>query len=200
MQGDLEGRLFYFPNIIGFQKLGEVMILLLSLHLFYLSRYAVVVGGSIHIADDAEGDGETVVVSHQGKLQLQGVVLAMGIMNQDILLGDAVLTNLHHLQTETFLNETELVVRTEDKGLAMFYVDGVLLTGIGLIDSIVTVVIEDDAVLQNLAYGCSLVVVGSFQNLNRSLSISGHGTGKEMTAGSEAELSGTEGIFHRTVR
>ena len=140
MQGDLEGRLFYFPNIIGLEELGEVVILLLSLHLLYLSGYAVVVGGSIHIADDTEGDGETIVVSHQGKLQLQGVVLAMGIMNKDILLGDAVLTNLHHLQTETFLNETELVVRTEDKGLAMLYVDGVLLTGVGLIDSIVTVV------------------------------------------------------------
>ena len=176
------------------------MILLLSLHLFNLSGYAVIVGGSIHIADDTEGNGEAVVVTHQGKLQLQRVVLAVSIMNEDILLRDAVLTNLHDFQAETFLHESELIVGTKDEGLAMLHVDGILLTGIGLIDGIMTMVVEDDAVLQNLADGSTLVVVGCLQNLYRSLGISGHGTGKEVAAGTETEFGRTERIFHRAVR
>ena len=101
----LWGRLFIvstdllnLPNIVGLQKLSEVVILLLAAHLVELCIDSIIIGGSIDIADDAKGDGETILRRHQGELQLQGIVLTVGIVNEDIINGVAVLANLDNLQ------------------------------------------------------------------------------------------------------
>ena len=107
----------------------------------------IVVGGSLDIADDTKGDGETVAIAHQGELQLQGVVLAVSIVHEDVVDGVAVLANLDNLQAEALLYETELIVLTEDELLAVLHVDGVLLTALLIIYGLVTAIVEDDAVL-----------------------------------------------------
>ena len=102
------------------------MILLLGGDLFELGVDSLVVGGSLHITDHTEGDGETILRRHHRKLQLQGVVLAVGIVNEYVVEGVAVLTDLHHLQAEALLHESELIVLTEDEFLTVTHVDGVL--------------------------------------------------------------------------
>ena len=74
-------RLFNLPDIVGLEELREVVVLLLAGDLIELGVDGVVVGGSLHVADHAEGDGEAVLRGHHGELQLQGVVLAVGVVN-----------------------------------------------------------------------------------------------------------------------
>ena len=162
------------------------MVFLFALNLFDLLSNGSLVGRSLHVADNAESNRETMLIVHHGKLQLQGVVLAVGIMNKDILLRYAVLANLHHLQAEALLNKTILVVLAEDERLAVFHVDGILLSSLTLVDRVVGSVVEDYAVLQNLANRSSLVLLCSLQNLHCAGSVGCHGTGKEMSSRSEA--------------
>src|SRR5574344_877918 len=70
------------PDIVGFQQFGEVMILLLGAHLLQLSIDSIVVGGSLHIAENAEGNGESLLGRHQCEFQLEGIVLTVGIVNE----------------------------------------------------------------------------------------------------------------------
>ena len=111
--------LLHLPDVVGFKELGEVVVFLGSLHLLYLRCHAVVVGRSLHVAYHAEGYGEAVAVAHEGELQLQGVVLTVCVMHEDVLLCDTVLANLHNLQSETLLYEAELTVLTEDERFAV---------------------------------------------------------------------------------
>ena len=61
------------------------MVLLLGRDLLELGVDGVVVGGSVDVADDTEGDGEAILGRHQGELQLQGVVLTVGIVDEDVV-------------------------------------------------------------------------------------------------------------------
>ena len=115
----------------------------------------LVVSRSFHIADNTESHRETILVAHGGQLQLQGVVLAMGIVYENIVHRDAVLANLHHFQSETILHQAILVVLTEDELLTVTHIDAVLFATLLGIDGVVAAVVEDDAVLQNLADGGS---------------------------------------------
>ena len=144
--------LLHRPDIVGLEQLLEVVILLLGTNLGKLGVNGIVVGGSLDIADDTEGDGEAVAITHQGELQLQGVVLAVGIMYKYVIQRVAVLADFYDLQTEALLYESEFVVLTEYELLAMLHVDGVLLTTFLVIDSLMTAIVEDDTVLQNLTY------------------------------------------------
>ena len=144
--------LFYFPDVVGLKELGKVVILLGGLYLLNLSGYCIVIGGSLNVTDDAECNGESVTVTHQGELELQGVVLAVCIVYKDILEGDAVLADLYDLKAESLLNQSELIVLTEYQGLAVLYVDGVLGTTLLVVNCIVSAVVEYHAVLQDLTY------------------------------------------------
>ena len=191
--------LLHFPDVVGFEKLREVMVLLLGRDLSKLGMYGIVVGRSLHVADHTESDGEAILGRHHGKLQLQGVVLAVGIVDEYIVDGVSILANLYHLQTEALLHESELVVLTEDELLAMLYVDSILLTAFLIIYGLVATIVEDDTVLQYLRDAGTFVLVGSLQYLDSTLGISCYATGKEVTAGTEAELGRTERILDSAV-
>ena len=172
--------LFYFPDVVGLQKFTEVVVLLGGLDFFYLCGYGVIIGGCLDIADNAQGYGESVAVAHQGQLELQGVVLAVGIVYKDILECDAVLTYLYNLKAESLLHKAELIVLAEYQGLSVLDVDGVLGAALLVVYCIVCTVIEYDAVLQNLADRCTLVVVCGLEDIYCAGSIGGNGAGKEM--------------------
>ena len=183
----------------GLQKLSEVVVLLHARDLSELGVDGIIVGGSINIADDTKGDGETVAVAHQGEFQLQGVVLAVSIVNEYVVEGIAVLTDFYDLQAEALLNESEFVVLTEDEFLTVLYVDGILLTAFLVIDGLMAAVIEDDAVLQYLRDAGTLMLVGSLQHFDSTLGIGCHTAGKEVAAGTKAELGRTERILNSAV-
>ena len=124
----------------------------------------------------------------------------MGIVDEYVVEGEAVLANLHHLQAEALLHQAKLVVLAEHQFLAVAYIDSVLLAAFVVVDDVVAVVVEDDAVLQHLRDAGPLVLVGSLQHLDRSLGVGGHATGKEVAAGAKAQLSRAERIFDCAVR
>ena len=82
----------------------------------------------------------------------------------------------------------------------MTNIDGVLLTTLFVIDTLMGAIVEDDTVLQDLTDSGSFVLIGSFQDIHRTLCVGGNGTGEEMSTGTEAQLCGTERILYRAVR
>ena len=78
------------------------MILLCCLNFLYLLVDGIVVGWCVNIANDTECYGEAVTVTHDGELELEGVVLTVSIVSEDILFGDAVLVYLDNLQSKAF--------------------------------------------------------------------------------------------------
>jgi len=194
------GKLLYSPNVIGLKKFSEVVILLGSLDLFNLCSNCIIVGWSLNVTDNTKSNWETVAIAHQCKLELQGVVLAVSIVNKDILFSDAILANLDNLQTETFLNQTELIVLAEYKWLTMLYIDRVLSTSLLIIYCIMGSVVENNAVLKNLADRCTLVVVCSLEDIDSTRSVSGYCAGKEMSTCAKAELCWTEWILNSSIR
>ena len=62
--------LLHFPSVVGLEKFHEVVILLLDLHIFYLLMYGIIICGSLNIADNTEGNWESMLVVHHGELQL----------------------------------------------------------------------------------------------------------------------------------
>ena len=193
-------NLFHLPDVVGLKEFGKVVVLLCSLHLLYLSSDTVVVCRSIDIADDTESYWETVAIAHEGELELQGVVFAVSIVHEDVSLCDAVLAYLDNLQAKAFLHETILAVFTEDERFAVLNVDGVLRASLLRIDVVVSAIVEDDTVLENLTHGSTLVVVGSLEDVDSARRVSRHGTSEEVAASSEAELSRAEGVFYSAVR
>jgi hypothetical protein len=123
----------------------------------------------------------------------------MSIMNEYIVDGVAILTDLYNLQTEALLYETELIVLTKDEFLAMLYIDGILLTTLVVVNYIMAVVVEDHTVLQNLSDAGAFVLISSLQYLYTAFGIGSHTTGEEMSAGTEAEFCRTEGILNGSV-
>ena len=63
-------KLLNLPNVVGFKKFHEVMVLLPFLHIFYLLMDSVVVGRSLDIADNSKSNGKSMLIVHHGKLQL----------------------------------------------------------------------------------------------------------------------------------
>ena len=176
------------------------MIGFLGFHLFNLFVDADIIGRSLHITDDTQGNGIAVFVVHHRQLQLQGIILTMGIVDEDIIKRDTVLTNLHHLQAETLLHEAVLVVFTEDEFLTVTHIDGILLAAVFRIYRIVGSVVEDDAMLQNFTYGCTFMLISCLQDLHRLRTVVGNRTGKEPSASTKAQFRRAERVFYGAVR
>jgi len=96
--------LLNLPDVVGLKELGEVVIILCCLYLFYLLVNCIVIGWSFNVANNAKSYREAVAVTHEGELELEGVVLTMSIMNEDVLLRNAILTYLDNLQSKAFLS------------------------------------------------------------------------------------------------
>ena len=194
-----EARLLHFPNIVGFEEFGEVVVRLLGSDFVKLRIDSFVVGRSVHVTDDSECDRE-IRSFHHGEFELEGVVLAMSVVNEHVVEGVSVLTNFDYFESKALLHESELIVLSEDEFLAMAHVDGVFLAPFVVVDRFVGTVVEDDAVLKYFANGGTVVLVGSLKNINGTLSIGGDGTGEEVSARSEAEFSWAERILNRAIR
>ena len=81
----------------------------------------------------------------------------------------------------------------------MLQVDSILGSSGFIVNGIVCTIIKDHAVLQNLAYASTFVLVSGLQDLNCARSICSYGTGKEMASGAETELCRAEGVFYCSV-
>ena len=76
-----------------------------------------------------------------------------------------------------------------------------LLAAFVVIDYVVAVVVEDDAVLQHLSNRGTLCAYGSSCSTDGTLGIGSYAAaGEEVTAGTKAKLGRTERILDRAVR
>ena len=165
----------------------------------YLRVDSLVIGRRIHIADHSEGDGKSVIVAHERQLQLQGVVLTMGIVHQHVVYGVAVLAYLHHLESESLLHQSVSVVFAEDQLLAVAHIYGVLQALSRVVHRLVRAIVEYHAVLQHFHHRRSLVGIGSLESLHGVLAVGSHRAGEEMSARSEAEFCRTERVLHSAI-
>lgn len=191
--------LLYLPNIVGLKQFGKVVVRFLGLELLYLIIDGPIVGWCFDIADDAESNRK-IGTFHQSQFQLERIVLTMGVMYENVLFGNAVLSKLDDFQIETVLNETEFIIFSKEKWLAMFDEYGVSGTALLAVDFVVSTVVEDNAILQDFTNGASLMFIRRFQNLYRSGPVGSYGAGEEVAAGTETELCRAERIFHGAVR
>ena len=166
--------LFYLPDVVGLKQFGKVVVLLLLADFGYLGFDGFVVCGGLDVADYSQGDGESVAVAHEGELELECVVLTMGVVDKYVVDGHPVLAYLYDLEPEALLYEAVFVVLTEDEGLPVLDVDGTVAT-----------VVEDYAVLQYLAYGGSFVGIGCLEDFDCAWGIGGYGACEEVSACSE---------------
>ena len=104
------------------------MIGLLRLDFLNLAVNFLVVGGSFHIAYNAESHRE-IGTFHKRKFQVQCRVGRVGIVNQKVLFGNSVFTEFHYFYAEAVLHKSEFVVRTKDHGLTFAQINGVSLAG-----------------------------------------------------------------------
>ena len=89
----------------------------------------------------------------------------MCVVYQDVFFCDSVFTDLHHLESESLLNQSVFVVLAEDKRLSVLYINGILLASFLIIYRVVASVVEDDTVLENFTNRCPLVLICCLQDL-----------------------------------
>ena len=82
----------------------------------------------------------------------------------------------------------------------MANVDSVLGAHFLLVDRIITSVVEDYAVLQNLAHRSTLMLICSLEDVYCALSVGGNGTCEEVAACSEAQFCREERVLNCAVR
>ena len=192
--------LFHFPCVLRLEQFHEVVIGFLSTYFVYLCMHSLIVGGCCNIANDTECDGETFFKVHCGKFLLERGVRAMSIVYVDVIECDAVLTDFHHFESESILHKTIFVVFAKKQFLAVSHIDGVALAPVLGIDGVVATIVEDNAVLQNLAYGSTLMLLCGFKNLYRFVAIVGYRACEKRSTCAKGEFGRTERIFDGTVR
>ena len=92
--------LLYFPDFSAHQIILQVTDRILGLDFFDLLVYGFVVGRSIHIADHTESDWH--IPAHHGKHHVQGVILFMCIMYQNIIQRITILTDRYGFKFQAF--------------------------------------------------------------------------------------------------
>ena len=121
-------------------------------------------------------------------------------MNEQILFGDAVLTNGDRLDVPAIEHETLVAVLAVDHRLAVLEEDGLVGTYGRIGNELVDTVGEDNAVAKHLDNGCALVTHGGFHSCNAVLDVSINGTCEECTARTDAKLCWAERILNGSPR
>ena len=126
---------------------------------------------------------------HSGEPVVNTGVGFMCVMGKDILLGNAVLPKGYHLKLEIFQDDSLVAVFAEDHLFAMAESDCIVITILLARESIMSSVIEDDAVLDDLNY-CSAMEPGCLLvNLVRELQVIINRACEETAIGAYCEFS-----------
>ena len=198
--------LFDLPGVAGQEEVAEGSLGLLGLDLFNLGADTLVIGGAFDIADDTHCDGEfgiggspsVGVVAHHGEFHREGEVGVLGVVDDEVVLRDAVFADGDAPDVPAVQDETLVTVLAVNHGFAFLEEDAAVLTERGIGDGLVDAVGKDDAVGQHLHHRSALVAGGGNHALDRVGNVGIDGTGKEIAAGTETELSGAEGVLDRS--
>lgn len=86
---------------------------------------------------------------HHGELLVEEVGGGVGVMDEHVVDGVAVLADLYCLEEEAVAHEAHFLVLAEEHLLTVDEVDGALCTVFLVGDEVVDTVVEDDAVLED---------------------------------------------------
>ena len=190
-----EAGLLYFPGLVCGQDHGtEVGVCLAGADLGYLFGDGGLVAGGVDVADDADGQGQLVAV-HHGQLLVQEVLGGVGVVDEDVVDGIAVLAQGDGLEAEAVLHEAFLHVAAEEHLLALAQADDVVVALILVGEVGVDAVVEDDAVLEYLDHGGSLMLGGGHHDVLGVLEEDVDAACEEGAACAEDELGGDEGVL-----
>ncbi len=114
----LKNRLLDVPCGAAVQQVVHAVDLRDGLFLFDDLIKAVVEGRGFHIADDTDGNRE-MRRCHVGKHHVEARVFEGLVVDEDILLSDAVLANGDHFELVTVQADTFVAVLAEDQGLTV---------------------------------------------------------------------------------
>ena len=81
----------------------------------------------------------------------------------------------------------------------MLQIDSILGSAGLVVNSIVSTIVKNNAVLQNLTYAGSFMIISGFQDFYGARSICCYGTGKEVPTGAKTELCRAEWILYCTI-
>ncbi len=191
--------LFDRPSGAAVQEVVHVLDLRVGLLVFDDLVKAVVEGRSLHVADDADGDGEMrrhhVCQHHVNTRVFSGLVV-----DEEVLLGDAVLADGDHFKLVAIQTDTLVAVLTEDERLAMDALHLHVVADILASDVLVHAVGEDHAVLQDLGHGDAVMLVRFPEDFTQFLGVDIHATGKESSLGADGEFARIERILVGALR
>ena len=187
------------PGRTAVQQVVHAVDLRVGLLVFDDLVKAVVEGRGFHVADNTDGDGEMRrhhVCQHHVDTRVFGGL----VVDENVLLGDAVFANLHHFKLVAVEADTLIAVLTEDKRLAVdalhLHVVADILAG----DVLMHTVGEDHAVLQDLGHGDAIVLVRLPEDFAQLLGVDIHATGKEGSLGTNGEFARIERVFVGALR
>lgn len=86
---------------------------------------------------------------HHGELLVEEVGGCVGVMDEHVVDGVAVLADFHSFEEETVAHEAHFLILAEEHLLAVDEVDGAFCTVFLVGDEVVDAVVEDDAVLED---------------------------------------------------
>ena len=195
----LINRLFNVPGGTAVEQVIHVMDLGGGLFVGDDLVKAVVEGRGFHIADDADGDRE-MRRCHVGEHHVEASVLDGLIVDQDVLLSDAVLADGDHFELVTVQADTLVTVLAEDQRLTMDALHLHVLADVLAGNVLVHAIGENHAVLQDLGHGDAIVVVRLHEDFGEFLGVDIHATGEEGRLGADGEFTRIERIFVGTLR
>ena len=192
------GRLFDFPGLAGEDHGAERVEAFAGADFGNLLCDTVVVGGGGDVADDADGQGEALAV-HHGQLLVEEVRGRVGVVDEDVVHGVAVLSDGDGFEEEAVLDEAFVHVFAEEHLLAVAEVDGLVGADAAVGDGVVDAVVEDDAVLEDFDDRCTFVAGCGGHDLDGGGQLDVNAAAEEVAACAEYEFGGDEGIFNCSV-
>ena len=187
------------PGRTAVQQVVHALDLRVGLLVFDDLVKAVVEGRGFHVADDADGDGE-MRRHHVCQHHVDTRVLGGLVVDENVLLGDAVFANLHHFKLVAVQADTLVAVLTKDERLAVDALHLHVVTNVLAGDVLMHAVGEDHAVLQDLGHGDAIVLVRLPEDFAQLLRVDIHATGKESSLGTDGEFARIERVFVSTLR
>ena len=187
------------PSRAAVEQVVHVLDLRVGLLVFNDLVKAVVEGRGLHVADDTDGDGE-MRRHHVCQHHVDTRVLSGLVVDEDVLLGDAVLADGDHFKFVAIEADTLIAVLTEDERLAVYALHLHVVADVLASDVFVNAIRENHAVLQDLGHGDAVVLVRLPKDLAQFLRVDVNATGEESGLGADGEFARIERILVGALR
>ena len=180
------------------QQLVHAVDLRLGHDVLDLVADTVVVGDVLDVADHAQGHRH-VRALHVGERHVQADVVGVGVVHEDVVLGEAALADAHGADLLAVVDQAAVAVLAEDHLLAVVQDDRMVRLDGRIGQGLVRAVVEDHAVRQHLHHGAAVVQGGRRHDLFVELELHVQRAGEEGALGAQHERTRVERVLHGAV-